>query len=284
MGIVAETAASYFERPAGADGRVLVIGTATMVDPGITGPLLDALAQAPWLQMRTASSVAADPTLHSEDEPRRLGVVAAEDSPRITESRAARRAIETLESILVKPSGSETVTRLERVLLASESADYDQRRRSAVNLARSVDDRTQAILSNITVHKRQVTLTRRGGQVPVTIQNRTGFAVRLRVELDSQRVAFPGGSTRRIEIEGRRGRSLGTLTFRVEARGAGSFPIAVKLLTPDGQSVVGTGEIQVRSSAVSALTLMATGGGALFLVGAWARRAISRRTKPASNP
>ena len=89
----------------------------------------------------------------------------------------------------------------------------------------------------------------------------------------------------RIEIEGRpNGRTLGTLTFRVEARGAGSFPIMVTLQTPDGESTVGTGDVQVRSSAVSAVTLMATAGGALFLVVAWARRAVSRRTKQAPNP
>jgi hypothetical protein len=131
-----------------------------------------------------------------------------------------------------------------------------------------------------------VTLTRRTGvQVPVTIQNQTGFTIRLRVELDSQKLAFPAGQARRIEIEGKpHGRTLGTLTFRVEARGAGSFPIAVRVQTPDGQSTVQTGELQVRSSAVSAVTLMATAGGALFLVVAWARRAVSRRAKQAPNP
>ncbi len=284
MGAVAETAAAYFERPAGADGRLLVIGTSSMLEPTVARPLMDALAQAPWVQMRTAGNVAADPTLHSVDEPRRLGTVQAEVSTRMQTARAARRTIQTFDSILVKPSGAVAVTQLERTLLASESADYDRRQSAAVALARSARDLAQKSLDRITVHKRQVTLTRRGGQVPVTIQNRTGFTIRLRVELDSQKLAFPAGQARSIEIEGRpHGRSLGTLTFRVEARGAGSFPIVVSLETPDGGAIVGTGEVQVRSSAVSAVTLMATAGGALFLVGAWARRAISRRTKTTSS-
>lgn len=285
MGVLAETAATFFERPAGADGRLLVIGTASMPEPGIAAPLMDALAQVPWVQMRTASNVAADPILHSPGEARSLGVVEAETSNRVSQARAARRALETLESILVKPSGGEAVTRLERMLLSSESADYDFRQNAAVTFARSVRDRTQAHLARITVPKRQVTLTRRGGQVPVTIQNRTGFTIRLRVELDSQKLTFPAGQARPVEIEGRpHGRTLGTLTFRVEARGAGSFPITVTLQTPDAKSIVGTGDIQVRSSAVSAVTLMATAGGALFLVVAWARRAVSRRPKQAPNP
>ena len=45
---------------------------------------------------------------------------------------------------------------------------------------------------------------------------------------------------------------------------------------------VGSGEILVRSTAVSAVTFMATAGGALFLLVAWARRALSRRPKTGS--
>ncbi len=285
MGVLAETAATYFERPAGADGRLLVIGTSSMPEPSTARPLMDALAQVPWIHMRTASNVAADSTLKSADEPRRLGEVQGERSTRVNQARAARRALETFESILVDPSGTEAVAELERTLLASESADYDRRQSAATAYARAVRDRALRHLGRITVPKRQVTLTRRGGQVPVTIQNQTGFTIRLRVELDSQKLAFPAGQARRIEIEGKpHGRALGTLTFRVEARGAGSFPIAVRLQTPDGQSTVGTGEVQVRSSAVSAVTLMATAGGALFLLVAWARRAVSRRAKQAANP
>jgi hypothetical protein len=71
------------------------------------------------VQMRTASNVAADPILHSPGEARSLGVVEADTSNRVSQARAARRALETLESILVRPSGGDAVTRLERMLLAS---------------------------------------------------------------------------------------------------------------------------------------------------------------------
>lgn len=281
MGAVAETAASYFERPALSAGRLLVVGTPNMIEPAVATPLLDALAQAPWLRIRTASDAAADPGLHNlADEPRRLDVADAEASARMEQARAARRTVDVFESILVRPSGAEEVARLEHLLLASESADYDRRQRTAVALARAVRDGAQEQLAKITVPPRRVTLTRRGGQVPVTIRNRTGYSIRLRVELESPRVAFPAGRARQINGEGRpRATSLETLTFRIEARAAGSFPITVRVETPDGREVIGTGQVQVRSSAVSAVTLMATAGGALFLVGAWARRALSRRPK-----
>ena len=282
MGTVAETAASYFERPALSAGRLLVVSTPGMPEPAVAAPLLDALAQAPWLRIRTASDAAADPGLRNPvDEPRRLDVARAETSPRVGQARAAREAIDKLERILVRPSGAEDVASLEQLLLVSESADYDRRTGTAVGLARAVRDRTEELLKKIAVPPRRVTLTRQGGQVPVTIQNRTGHTIRLRVELESPRVTFPGGAARQIQVEGRaRGTSLETLTFRIEARTAGSFPITVRVETPDGRDLIRTGQVQVRSSAVSAVTLMATAGGALFLVGAWARRALSRRPKP----
>jgi hypothetical protein len=113
----------------------------------------------------------------------------------------------------------------------------------------------------------------------VTLVNRTGYTIRVRVRLDSQKVRFPEGSSREIEVPGRpRGTTFGTLEFAAQARAAGSFPVLVRLESGEGD-LVGTGEIQVNSSAVSAVTFMATAGGALFLAGAWARRAWSRRRK-----
>ncbi len=40
---------------------------------------------------------------------------------------------------------------------------------------------------------------------------------------------------------------------------------------------IATGRVVVRSTAVGAVALAATGGGALFLLGAWARRVLNRR-------
>jgi hypothetical protein len=257
-----------------------------MVEPGIAGPLLGAIAQAPWVRLRTVGDVATDPTLRPTDEPSRLVATERDAGTRYDQGRAARRLIDTFSSTLAAPSGATEIDALERLLLASESADYDRRISSAVALARVARERAQNLLAGIRVtpERRRVTLTRRGGQVPVTIRNRTGHSIRLRVSLVSPRVTFPEGSVRRIEIEGRaRGTTLGTVTFRIEARSAGTFPIDVRLETPDGQNLVATGQVQVRSSAVSAVTLMATAGGALFLVGAWARRVLSRRRKRAAS-
>jgi hypothetical protein len=130
------------------------------------------------------------------------------------------------------------------------------------------------------VPPRRVTLTSRGGRVPVTVVNGTGYTIRVRVRLDSAKVTFPGGATRKVTVEGNPDRqTLSTQTFELEARTAGSFPIDVRIESADGGNQIGSGQLLVRSTAVSAVAFAATAGGALFLLGAWARRAFIRRPK-----
>lgn len=283
MGVAAETAAAYLEAPALGAGRMVVVATGAMPEPAIAAPLLDILSQAPWIRMRTASSVARDPLLGPSGEALRLAVAEATTGDRYTQARAARHVLEKLSRVIVRPSGAETLDRLDRLILVSESVDYTARPSTAVALARAASEGAERLLKQITVPPRRVTLTSRGGQVPVTVANATGFTIRVRVHLDSQKVRFPSGASRQIEIPGReRATTLGTLEFEAQARAAGSFPVVVRIESSKGD-LVGTGEIQVNSSAVSAVTLMATAGGALFLVAAWARRAISRRRKTPAN-
>jgi len=280
MGVTAETAASYFELPALAAGRMLVVATASTPDPAIAAPLLDALSQAPWIRMRTASDADADPQLRPAGDQQQFGVAAPVNNPRFAQSLATRSQVDALGRVILGPSATEELARLNRIILASESADYDQDQSTAVSLARGARSRAQRHLELIKVPPRRVTLTARGGQVPVTVVNETGYTIRVRVRLDSQKVKFPTGDARVIEIPGKdHAASLGTIAFGLEARAAGSFPIIVRLETPDGHYVIGSGQILVRSTAVSAVTFMATAGGVIFLVGAWARRTLSRRPK-----
>lgn len=280
MGVIAETAASYLELPSLAAGRMLVIATASTPEPAVASPLLDVLAQAPWLRIRTASDAAADAVLRPTGDSQRLVSTSSGSSARFVQARVAHHVVDTLRRVVVAPDGSDELDRLDRLIFVSESADYDGHQTTGTSLARGARERAQKRLGQISVPPRRVTLTSRGGKVPVTVVNATGYHIRLRVRLDSQKVTFSTGATRTISIPGKdRGSTFGTLEFPLEAKAAGSFPLTVRLETPDGKDAVGTGQILVRSSAVSAVTFMATAGGALFLAVAWARRAMSRRAK-----
>jgi hypothetical protein len=67
-----------------------------------------------------------------------------------------------------------------------------------------------------------------------------------------------------------------TITFEAEARSTGSFPMTVRLTSPNGRVDFASGKVVVRSTAANVLALVLTLSGALFLV-AWSSRDFIRR-------
>ena len=279
MGVFAEAAVTYFEVPGLATGRTFVLATDSMPSPAVAGPLSDAFAQAPWLKLRSPSAVVADPALAPSGEPLRLAPGDVETPERLELARTARRAVDVMRPVVEAP---DLIAELDRRILIAESTDYARPATAGVAaaFARSARAAAEGTLGAIRVPARRVTLTSRGGRVPVTVVNDTGYTIRVRVRLDSAKVAFPEGASRRVTVEGRPDRTtLSTVTFDLEARAAGSFPIEVRIESPDGEFRIGTGQLLVRSTAVSAVAFAATAGGVLFLLGAWGRRAFVKRTK-----
>lgn len=276
MGVFAETAVTYFEVPGLAAARTIVLATDSMPQPAIAGPLADALAQSPWVRLRSATSVATDTALAPAGEPLRLLTSNVPTPERLELARAARRSIDVMRPVVEAPA---LIEELDRKVLISESADYTSKSKAGVAsaFARSARASADATLAGIRVPPRRVTLTSRGGRVPVTVINDTGFTIHVRLRLDSAKVAFPEGASRRVTVEGLPDRQmLSTVTFDLEARAAGSFPIEVRIESPDGEYRIGTGQLLVRSTAVSAVAFAATAGGVLFLLGAWGRRFVKR--------
>jgi hypothetical protein len=205
-----------------------------------------------------------------------LPTFARADQPFLSGARAGRTALSTLDSILVQPlSQSEEY---DRNLLASESSEWQADPAAGLRLARRVRSAVLNILSGIQVGTgRRVTLTSKSGSVPVTIINRNPFPVRLRVRVESAKVGFPNGAAKITQIDP----PNATVDFTVLARAAGSFPLDVRLETPDGIRLIGRGSVILRSSAVSAVALLVVAGSTVFLLLAWARR-TRKRTKAAA--
>jgi hypothetical protein len=262
--VLAETASAWHELPALASERLLVMASDDVPPPATTAALLAGIASAPWLRLRTASDALA--ALPPQGEPIALPLESPAESPILEAAARARRVVETVERVVTGVTPLERL--LDRYVLASESQDWDAAPARGLTMARDALGEAAAVLGRIRAPNRQVTLTARGGDVPVTVLNHTGQPITVRVRLESAKVVFPEGATRIADVEGR----VRTLTFRVQARAAGSFPVDVLLETPDGHREIGRGRVVVRSTAVSAVTLAATGGGALFLLAAWARR------------
>ena len=161
---------------------------------------------------------------------------------------------------------------LEELLLTSQGAELRPRQRSAY--LDGVQDGIDRELKLIDVPRdRSITLTARTGEVPVTILTRTGYPVRLQVQVASDKLEFPGGAVRELDLT----RRNTTERFSVRARASGTFPLRVNLVSPDGSLVLGRSRLTVRSSAASGVGVVLSVGAILFLLLWWGRHQVRGR-------
>jgi hypothetical protein len=157
-----------------------------------------------------------------------------------------------------------------RTVLARARGGVNESRTTSINRALAMSRAIQRVIERVTIADGSVTFTSQSGSVPVTISNRNGFPVKVRIELASPKVDFTGGSSRNVTIEP----PGDTVTFSARARSSGTFPITVDLVIPR-QGRVDTARVSVRSTAVNVSAVVLTAGGALFL-GYWLIRRIRR--------
>ncbi|MEO5680839.1 MAG: hypothetical protein ABIS47_14355, partial [Acidimicrobiales bacterium] len=127
------------------------------------------------------------------------------------------------------PSGAE----LRRRLLVATSADLpaDQRR---ARLGALIAHATGELQGLKMPERRTLRLTARTGQLPVGIFNETGRTARVLLQLDSDKLEFPDGNRTQVVLD----RRTNTSRILVRVRASGSFPVRVRLLTPDGSQVL----------------------------------------------
>ena len=126
-----------------------------------------------------------------------------------------------------------------------------------------------------------ITLTAEKGEIPVTFLNETGQPLRVRVHLQSDRLQFPDGNERTLDLPPR----STTVRFSVQAQNSGTFPLTLKVTSPDGSLPIQQTEVQVRTTFfVSNVGLILTVGAGLFLAGWWAHDIRRRRQRRAGTP
>lgn len=257
--IVAETASSWHEMPLFAAERLLVIAGERLPAPTVLGAALDAFTAAPWITLRTMTEAGA--TTPALGDPVTLRSFALPDAPHLAAARAARRALATLQAILAGPLA--IADRHERDILVAESGEWYREPLTGEAIGRAVAADVSDALSGVTVApERRVTLTARSGEVPVTLVNANDFPVQVRVRLLSPRLGFPQGTAHTVAAFA----GSTTVDVPVVARATGSYPVEVRVETPDGRRTLASGRIVLRTTAVSRVTLFALGGGALLLL------------------
>jgi hypothetical protein len=129
-----------------------------------------------------------------------------------------------------------------------------------------------------------ITLTAEKGDIPVTFLNQTGQQLRVRVHLQSDKLQFPDGDERVLDLPPR----STTVRFSVQAQSSGTFPLTLKVTSPDGALLLQQTEVKVRTTFfVTNVGLILTVGAGLFLAGWWAhdiRRRRRRRTATPAHP
>jgi hypothetical protein len=92
--------------------------------------------------------------------------------------------------------------------------------------------------------------------------------------LASSKLTFPDGAESVVTVDP----PGDTTVFAALARSTGTFPVQVRVTSPDRDVVFHSGELTVRSTAANLPALVLTAGGAVFLVG-WSARQLRRRRK-----
>lgn len=139
-----------------------------------------------------------------------------------------------------------------------------------------IETAIQAFTSGITADEKRITLTSRRADVPLTFENNLKPArdVRVRVHLDSAKLIFPKGADQVQTLKP----GSNTIRFSVEARASGTFPMTIRVTSPNGGLQFGAPVlVSVRSAVFGGWAVGMTVAALVFLAGWWANH--FRRTR-----
>lgn len=271
---LADLAVLALDRPGRGRGAVVMPPSSWRPSAAFLGPVLDALADAPFIAPATVDRLFADVppattgrgvTLQRAFAPDAHARPSSLPVERIAE---ARRLLQSFSSML--DSANPLDDGFEEQLLVAQSRDLRPRQRVAY--LEGLHRRVGRELSLVRVPEaRTITLTARRGEIPVTVLSEVDYPVVVDVRVTSDRLGFPDGASRRVQLT----RRNSTQQFSVEARGSGTFPLRVRLVSPDGSLVVGETRFTVRSTVFSGVGLVLSAG-ALGVLFAWWGRHFAR--------
>jgi Family of unknown function (DUF6049) len=273
---LAQTAMIASEAPHTA--RAVVVAPPRRWDPGagLASSLLDETAHTPWLRPASLSSLTAAP--HPTGQVRRNGPPKYQVSPSelraplLGQVRQLNDRIGLLASILVQ-SGPRYLSTAVAAVESSAWRGQPSGRRTARQLLRKVSTFVAAQQHQVRIiDPLRVTLGGKSGEVPVSIRNRLGQAVtvRLGVSVPSdgrivirnprQLITVPGGQQKTIKIP-------------VKASEAGSTTLTLWLTNPGGRLLPGsTARVTVEATHFGTMAIVIIGIAlAVFLITAIGR-------------
>jgi hypothetical protein len=315
--LLAELEFDYTEAPNTPKPRGVVAAPPAdwRADPSVVEDVLDGLQGNPMVRAVTLSTLFSDVPVggsvgrFSQPPLRRLAPVVATAGPSATALEAARAQWAGFDAAVSGSSaGTAVATGLGDLLLESESSELTPAQQR-VGLAR-FDGAFRRQLALLSVTSRQVRLTARTGNVPITVIKTAPYPVQAVLTVTSDKIAFSTGGAQVPNTECRTpvvtdsaGRSSestlctfvhGTNAVYIEMRSrvSGDFRMSVTLNSPQAGLELASGQLTVRSMSTSAAAIaLSVAAGVVLLVWwgrtLWRNRRTRRgvhRQKPAGRP
>jgi hypothetical protein len=271
--LLADLATIYFDSPAKPRGVVAVAARSWGTERAFLDAFMDGLTSSPIVRATTLDDIFTRIPVATAGRAALTRSFVPGPTPTalpLSTIRTTRHRLEAFGSML--DADNTIASQLEEVLLASQAADLRGRSRTAY--IRGVDQRIDTELGRIVVPaSRTITLTARRGEIPVTIQHKADYPVHLAVTLESDKLSFPDGSTRKLDLV----RRNTTDRFAVQARTSGAFPVHITVWSPGHDLQVARARFTVRSTAASGVGIGLSIGAGVILLGWWAGHLVRGR-------
>jgi hypothetical protein len=180
---------------------------------------------------------------------------------------------------LVKSPTDPIVKNADRALATSLAAAWANPagRRQAKALLDSIGGSVTNYLGQVEVQPPStITITSSKAEIPISFRNNSNDPITVHMQLSSDRLLFPGGTTRDVLLPPKHNT---TVRVAVETRGSGTAPVNLTVTTPGGLVIKQNTVIKVRSSFVSGVGVFLTVGAIVFLVLWWGWDIHRRRKK-----
>ena len=155
-------------------------------------------------------------------------------------------------------------------LQAALSADLDET--TAADYVTAVNAEVRDLSSGIEISDSdRITLTDRRTDLPLTIVNGQRLPVNVELILTAEKIRFPDGDRLSLTLDP----GENPLTIRVETLASGDARVTATVVSPGGFFELGTGTVDIRSTAISGLGLLISVV-ALIVLAVWWIRTILR--------
>ena len=273
--LAAELAQLYYERPNDISVRaVMAVAPASWNDdPSFVDALLASLDGNPVVQAVTTSKLfSLFPTPATCRSTCRL-VPTGTSAPPVSAVRAQRARVDSFASAAVGQKA--LVQQLGDLVLGGQPETLRSSQQSAVlaNAGAAVDAQLGQIACEC---DQSVTLTARGGRIPITVVSNASYPIAATLVLSSDKLLFPNGETAWSTPWTIHANS-NVKYVKVQSRASGLFRLDVRLHAPAGTLRLATGELSVRSTSSSVVGVVLTAGAVAVLLVWWVRTSLRRR-------